>query len=267
MGLFGSDKRKAAKTPARRSSGHTMPMQVYSGVRKPFELPEGDNDGFIYTFDARPLGKLRKGQKVRMVLVRGDYDMYDIYSDEIVVSRQYENTNCCLTYNGYAIGCLTGMRTYIQKLVDKYGAVSVLVRYDGPNKHHGVPEFWALLPDRQWFMEELGIKETHAGWRNHKNEDPNAVTLRIYNDEWPYELQNGEHELKLNVLPTPKGSKAKPHIEVMIDGVVCSEITAKHGCYKALESLVGADVERCTISTTISDEGLVTHLLKVRRRS
>ena len=265
MGLFGFGKKKQKKAQARRSGKPEqtrvmVPVSVY-------EMPEGDNDGPIYTFDARPLGKLRKGQKVRMVLVRGDVDMYDVYSDEWTDSRAYNNTNCCLTYGGYAVGYLTGMRDYIQKIVDKHGYVSVVVRYDGQNPHHGIPEFWALLPDRQWFMDELGIKPTQTGRRNYRNEDPDAVTLRIYDDEWPHEVQSGEHALTLSVLPTPSGSKAKPHIVVSLDGVRCSEVTARHGCYKALESLVGAEIGRCAVSTTVSDEGLVTHTLRVRRRA
>ena len=250
MGLFGFGKKK---TKAKQRGPEPQKIKMPKG--DVFELPKGDYDGWIYTYDARPLGTLRKGDKLRLVLVPGDHDLYSIYTEEFGDSKKYENTNCCLTYHGFGVGYLTAQREHIFKIVDKYKKVSVLVEYMGFDNYMGYPKFTALMPDRSWFREELGI-----------HRDPNLIITSVPDSIWISDVKDGCYDLSLRVIPTPKGSAAKPHIEVSLDGTVCAEVTGRQGCHKALAPLVDAEITECRLINTVYLDGGASHRLEIRRK-
>lgn len=256
MGLFGFGKPKAAKR-----ASEPKPTKIKMPRGDVFDLPEGDYEGMIYTFDARPLGNLRKGDRLRLILVPGDHDLYSIYTKNVSHSKQYEDTNCCLTYKGYAVGYLTSQRQYLSKVVEKYQKVSVLVEYVGFDSYMGYPELTARMPGRAWFEEELGIRDNRIVYR-----DPSVTTVNVPDTIWATDAPDGYYDLTFNVIPTPKGSSAKPHIRVLLDGMVCAEVTGRQGCYNAFASMVDSEITECCIYNKVYPDGGISHRLEIKRK-
>lgn len=91
MGLFGKllgGKKDHAKT--------TKPTQA----KEPLEVPHGRSSVRVYTYDGGPLGKMRDGAEVRLVLVDGRHRMVSVYT----------GTEMCedgaLAYDGRLVGFL-----------------------------------------------------------------------------------------------------------------------------------------------------------------
>ena len=254
VGLFGFGKKKQSRASTQ------SPNRLKIPIGKTYELPVGDYDGYVIVADARPVGKLRVGDTVRMVLVKGDHDLIEASNGAWIRSRQYENTNCCLTYDGYGIGYMIGQKDLVSAFVGKYGKVAVMVRYDGINPRTKDPVFFALLPQPGWFRAELGIPEPQAF------RDPLMTKATLSEQVWEVNAQDGAYAIELRELPVPEGSSAKPHIEVLLGGVRCAEVSARHGAYKRLSPLIGAELEVCYLTHSESDVGGTSYTLEIHRK-
>ena len=119
---------------------------------EPLEIPQGDDEQTIYTYDGRPIKGKLAGDIFRMDVVPGDVTMKSIYTG--TVCDWEENHNRCLSYHGYAVGYYSGRGSaMLKEAVDKFGHVTVVVRHDGFNSSEGWPDLVALMPSFSWFKE------------------------------------------------------------------------------------------------------------------
>ena len=144
-------KKSAPKKPsAAKKPSKPLMMKVVGAESAACEIPRGEREARIYVYDGRALKGTRKGSVFRMNVIRGQVEMKSIYTG---MSWQNE-TNSCITYDGFAVGYLNDGEIYVSRMVDKFGIASIAVRRDGTDSG-GWPILVALLPEYEWFIETL----------------------------------------------------------------------------------------------------------------
>lgn len=73
------------------------------------------------------------------------------------------------------------------------------------------------------------------------------IEINVDYDKWPIAHHDGNrlHSFSMRELPVPKGSKAKPHIMISLDGVDGIEISARSTRYKYLAERIGESPIAC----------------------
>lgn len=164
--LFGSSKKSKSKTkskskakpqpksqvPAQQKTQSSKPAmtRVYVPLSvKAFHIPEGENEGTVYVYDGRPLKGTRKGSKFTLDIVCGDITMQSIYTGTV-----WNENNCCVSRDGYAVGFLSGVNLrLIKNLVANHKHVTIVAKREGTDPD-GWPIITALIPDADWFFEQ-----------------------------------------------------------------------------------------------------------------
>ena len=140
------------KKPGASKKPSELPMlEVVGSETVAFEIPIGPREVRIYTYDGRALKGTRKGSVFRMNIMRGIIGMTSIYTG----MQWDEEANNCVTYNGFAVGHLSGSGFYVTQIVEKYGSASIAVKRTGTDPDGGWPLLVALLPENDWFIETL----------------------------------------------------------------------------------------------------------------
>ena len=268
-GLFRPKKNKnpfmAIATPPKQSAikrpseppvpSEPLLIKVAGSESAAFAIPQGEYEGRIYTYDGRPIGEVREGEVFRMNIVRGTVRMTSIYTGSEGFSSE---ENCCVTFGGFAVGYLSGRAYYVSKVVEEYGSISIAVRHDGTDPDGGWPLLKAMLPETDWFKNLLGIS------RVKENRHPGIEYAWLPDKLWKIKVRDDDYSLTVHLIPTPKGSSAKPHLDIQLNGVSCAEVTAAFGCYNTLLDLVDAGPFECTLSNRARFEDDIDYCLEIR---
>lgn len=199
---------------------------------------EGKREITVYTYDSKPLGGIFIGQsfyaeiddkptKLKSTLNGNVYD--SMRDGGIVLSRK-----------GAPFGVMWGLEDLFHRAINKGDSVKLKVMLTGVYEAH-IPTAVALVPEyydiKAWLdhCDILGKNMTFAEW-----EKLNRITILLEEGQLktPH-LPVGRVQLSTEWLQTAKGSIAKPHIAVSIDGTVSAEVSAAKRCYNTLSQHVG----------------------------
>lgn len=214
-------------------------------------LPEGTSECPTYVYDGRPIARFKRGDKFQMGILKPNINMVSVYSGY----RWNGNTGLCIDYKGSAVGYLVGVdyRAFkeLNRLFDK---VCFTVRHDGIK--YGHPVLTGLIPTNDVIeVAKYGIDLTEETHHIHFN----------ISKGWLLGNVDGPVSLSLRYIPPNAGSKAKPHMMLIVDGCDCVELTARNIAYQELSPYVDSDISFCAIETRKShvNEGVYHHFIVV----
>lgn len=226
--------------------------QVKARIKGGIEVPAGDYEGVIYVYDGRPLKKLHEGDTFQMTVLPGSLPMKSVYTGR----NTDGDPDTCVSYKGQLVGYLSRGSHFVSQLVQRHGSATITVRHDGMNRR-GWPEIVPTLPDHDWFLGELGIDGVP------KN-GPGMELYKFYDEQWKADLPDGRYSVEVRELPVPKGSKAKPSLQILLDGTVCAEVTSRNGRYKKLAPLAGRDGLTCQLGRHTIDSGKTRYMIAIK---
>lgn len=92
-----------------------------------------------------------------------------------------------------------------------------------------------------------------------------CVTINIDEDKWPLDDMSGRtyHSAALAMLPVKKGSSAKPHVMLSIDGIDVLELSARSTRYREMVSHINDLISTCVVEKFESLRNDGTHYYKV----
>ena len=198
---------------------------------------------------------MRKGQSVTVELFRGDGFMTSTatgYRHEVG-----EFDDCMVLYEGQPIGFVSFPVDKLRRAAELGYAIKLNATCQGMLEgYKGIKGMDALMPSRFYLHDWIpGAEDDRPIWMRENyfkyNEYDVADYANIVNrPEWDFE------NAKLEIIPTPPKSTAKPHIGVYAsDGMLVSEVAAKNGYYndllKFMDKYSSFDVKATRI---ISDE-------------
>ena len=124
---------------------------IRQATRKPLDIPEGNHQVIVYTYDGRPIQRLRPDDCFGIEFVEGVTSMTSIYT-----GGEWDG-ECGVKANGKQIG-------YLGDSDLRFNYVSMLMRYYKPIKAHarikrysnqGWPYVVVDMPDQSWFVERI----------------------------------------------------------------------------------------------------------------
>ena len=238
-------------------------------VERPLEVPSGSFATHVYVYDGRPLRGTRKGSKFRLAVVPGYHTMTSVYTGNDWTS------DVLVAYNGHLIGYIAEGRgmSEVRSLMARYPYVTLSAERCGTDSG-GWPLVEVCLPQAWWISAALnkdlrGSEVEKIGVLDDSNDclGPNHTVVTLYSDVWVADVRSGLCRLVLKQVPTPVGSSAQPHIQVLLDDVMCAEVTARHRCYRKLAPLLGPGTYECEHVVPEYDDGGSCHLLIIATRS
>lgn len=119
--------------------------------RKPLDIPEGGRYVTVYVYDARPIQRLRPGDRFRIEFIEGVTTMDSLYTDV------HWEGECGIRANGQQIGYLTDYDirfNYISQLMHYYKPVTAQARIKSWT-NAGWPHMVLELPSQQWFVDRV----------------------------------------------------------------------------------------------------------------
>lgn len=201
-------------------------------------LPQGSYEAKAYIYDGIPLLKIPDNEVFNLTLVLDPPSIASAATGTVYTTSEGSD-DIGLAYGGYLVGFLSvyDHETVIDYAKEADGTVVYAVRQG--NYMKGIPSIKVSLPSRDWFFAR----------RHGLMVDPYAdfTTIHIPDTYWTGKRLNGKAKVKLELIPTPKGSQAKPHIRLIAGGSERAEITAKSLSYKPLLELLDKDIE-CVFS-------------------
>lgn len=243
------------KSAANKSSKPSKPlmMKVVGSESTAYEIPRGEREARIYVYDGRALKGTRKGSVFRMNVIRGQVEMKSIYTG----MSWCNETNSCITYDGFAVGYLNDGEIYVSRMVDKFGIASIAVRRDGTDSG-GWPILVALLPERDWFIETLGARSGGYGLK--------PGTIEAFIEEGCCEIKAPEdsYSLTVSLVEAPEWSSAKPHLELMLDGILYARVWQSREAFIELVKLVDAGPFECDLSKHTDAYGSLSDRLEIQ---
>lgn len=273
MGLVGSLIKGLAKSAkhaidnkgARRDVLH-IPSSPQRETRFCEEFPakhsvvlEGNEERRVYVYDGAPLKGTRKGSVFYVEVARKPVRLVSTLN--MTEWDSETDGGVALTINGTPFGMTGTLEKTFRKLIDKGYSISIKAKRKGMYDT-GIPEVSLLIPDPQeifrWLdaCDELG-EEVPFDERNSPRCEaaaaahgerkrlefglgislPEGSEGVIFNlDEW---AGSGHPQIETSVIPTPKGSQAKPHIVVKDGERKIAEVSARNGQYRVLSEHVG----------------------------
>lgn len=238
MGFFSS----LIKAVGAASKQEAKPKAAPTCKLRPWRVPAvkmthtlvGDTERDVYIYDGRPLSSVRKGSAFELEVFRGDATMRSIYTGREDGTDSYR---VCMLYDGEPVGFVSMSLEEVRKAADSGIALRARAKCHGMVEgYKGVKDIRVTIP-RKLFAEdviadmramEAGAPADHGvyGYNEYDEDDFRGLAAR---NAW--EIPSARVEL----IPTPKGSSAKPHVGVyMEDGTLVSEVAAKDCCYKDL---------------------------------
>ncbi len=117
-----------------------------TSFRTVVEAPDGMSKVNVYTYDGRPLKKVRVGEKFRVTLMVGEHKMKSVYTGTTA------NGNVAISYNGKPIGFLSTSKNanLLVSVRDRVGPLSLVAERTGTGKG-GWPEIVVTF-DRKWML-------------------------------------------------------------------------------------------------------------------
>lgn len=269
MGLFGDIARAAAnaalstaKDMMEDAAAARLDQQV--GVGKSISF-RGECERSVYVYYGEPLRKIRKGDvfdaevvtkpmRLRSELTGGVWDTTDngfalAYKGKVFgAASALGNTFKDITELGYRITVSCRMTGWYTK-----GIPTVVMMIDEPE------EIFAWLDACKGLGRDVSFEERHSPECESAalsertrlelskacgRELPVGVDgdcVYIEDDKWTGMRKSGVFpvEVSTELIPTPRGSTAKPHVAVFVDGSMAADVSARCVHYKTLAEHAG----------------------------
>lgn len=270
------DPKRAAPSP-RQLSNKTIPKSHLYTLTL-----EGDSERRVYTYDGTPLKGTRKGSVLFADVIT---EPTRLHSDVTGSEWNSSDGGVALAVNGTPFGMTSTLEKTFKELAEAGYDVKVKVKRLGMYCE-GIPEMVMMIPDPSELFHwrdachvlgrEVPFEERHSDEceraaelenERHRLSRSSGLQLPIgvdgdvffINDEdWPglkpsegYELI----EVSTEIIPTPKGSTAKPHIVVTTSGQPFVELTARNRQYQAMSRHVGEMPYAATCQRRTRDDG------------
>lgn len=269
MGLFG-DIAKAAANVALSTAKDVMgdaaaaKLGQQVGVGKSISF-RGECERPVYVYYGEPLRKIRKGDvfdaevvtepmRLRSELTGGVWDTTDngfalAYKGKVFgAASALGNTFKDITELGYRITVSCRMTGWYAK-----GIPTVVMKIDEPE------EIFAWLDACKGLGRDVSFEERHSPECESAalsertrlelskacgRELPVGVDgdcVYIEDDKWTGRRKSGIFpvEVSTELIPTPRGSKAKPHVAVFVNGAMAADVSARCVHYKTLAEHAG----------------------------
>lgn len=269
MGLFGDIARAAANvalSTAKDVMGDAAAAKLGQqvGVGKSISF-RGECERPVYVYYGEPLKKIRKGDvfdaevvtkpmRLRSELTGGVWDTTDdgfalAYKGKVFgAASALGNTFKDITELGYRITVSCRMTGWYAK-----GIPTVVMMIDEPE------EIFAWLDACKGLGRDVSFEERHSTECESAalsertrlelskacgRELPVGVDgdcVYIEDDKWAGRRKSGIFpvEVSTELIPTPRGSKAKPHVAVFVDGAMTADVSARCVHYKTLAEHAG----------------------------
>lgn len=269
MGLFGDIARAAANaalSTAKDMIGDAAAAKIGQqvGVGKSISF-RGECERPVYVYYGEPLRKIRKGDvfdaevvtkpmRLRSELTGGVWDTTDdgfalAYKGKVFgAASALGNTFRDITELGYRITVSCRMTGWYAK-----GIPTVVMMIDEPE------EIFAWLDACKGLGRDVSFEERHSPECESAalsertrlelskacgRELPVGVDgdcVYIEDDKWAGRKKSGIFpvEVSTELIPTPRGSKAKPHVAVFVDGSMAADVSARCVHYKTLAEHAG----------------------------
>lgn len=269
MGLFGDIARAAANaalSTAKDMIGDAAAAKIGQqvGVGKSISF-RGECERTVYVYYGEPLRKIRKGDvfdaevvtkpmRLRSELTGGVWDTTDngfalAYKGKVFgAASALGNTFKDITELGYRITVSCRMTGWYAK-----GIPTVVMMIDEPE------EIFAWLDACKGLGRDVSFEERHSPEcesaalsertrlelsKACERELPVGVDgdcVYIEDDKWTGMRKSGVFpvEVSTELIPTPRGSTAKPHVAVFVDGAMAADVSARCVHYKTLAEHAG----------------------------
>ncbi len=269
MGLFGDIARAAANaalSTAKDMIGDAAAAKIGQqvGVGKSISF-RGECERTVYVYYGEPLRKIRKGDvfdaevvtkpmRLRSELTDGVWDTTDngfalAYKGKVFgAASALGNTFKDITELGYRITVSCRMTGWYAK-----GIPTVVMMIDEPE------EIFAWLDACKGLGRDVSFEERHSPECESAalsertrlelskacgRELPVGVDgdcVYIEDDKWTGMRKSGVFpvEVSTELIPTPRGSTAKPHVAVFVDGAMAADVSARCVHYKTLAEHAG----------------------------
>ena len=269
MGLFGDIARAAANaalSTAKDMIGDAAAAKIGQqvGVGKSISF-RGECERTVYVYYGEPLRKIRKGDvfdaevvtkpmRLRSELTGGVWDTTDngfalAYKGKVFgAASALGNTFKDITELGYRITVACRMTGWYAK-----GIPTVVMMIDEPE------EIFAWLDACKGLGRDVSFEERHSPECESAalsertrlelskacgRELPVGVDgdcVYIEDDKWTGMRKSGVFpvEVSTELIPTPRGSTAKPHVAVFVDGAMAADVSARCVHYKTLAEHAG----------------------------
>lgn len=269
MGLFGDIARAAANaalSTAKDMIGDAAAAKIGQqvGVGKSISF-RGECERTVYVYYGEPLRKIRKGDvfdaevvtkpmRLRSELTGGVWDTTDngfalAYKGKVFgAASALGNTFKDITELGYRITVSCRMTGWYAK-----GIPTVVMMIDEPE------EIFAWLDACKGLGRDVSFEERHSPECESAalsertrlelskacgRELPVGVDgdcVYIEDDKWTGMRKSGVFPVEVStaLIPTPRGSTAKPHVAVFVDGAMAADVSARCVHYKTLAEHAG----------------------------
>lgn len=243
--------------------------------RVPFDPPHpewpvidvsGTEEVTLFTYDAEMLDGMPDGAWIEIEAV--PYDV-ELYSSRAESCESSEDFGTAVAFYGVVIGITSGSLECLKEIAAsgrrvKFRAIKkgMLEDYDGIPRMKCqvmsprlIKEWWkaeqrdpgrfALSEESRDEIEQVNRKEKVRAWRERDlgtklPDEWDDVDIYV-GDKLPYSPQEGVTpvDVSTELIPTPKGSKAKPKVSIRISGVEILQAGACNGYYSTVASHVG----------------------------
>ena len=228
----------------------------------------GTEEVTLYTYDAEMLDGMPDGAWIEVEAVPYDVELYSSRAGSLHNSEEY---GTAVAFYGVVIGITSGWLECLKDIAAsgrrvKFRAVKkgMLEDYDGIPRmvcqvvdpklikawwriEKRTPGKYDLSENNRDTIEAEGYKELRREWR----ESDLGIKLP---DEWedvdiyvgdalPYAPQTGitPIDVSTELMPTPKGSKAKPKVSIRIAGIEILQASAYNGYYETVVAHAGEE--------------------------
>lgn len=216
---------------------------------------EGDEERTVYTYDGAPLKGTRKGSKFYVEVVTSPVHLYSRVTES---DWDGSSGGVALAYNGRVFG----MTNTLDKTFRDIDAAGYRIRIKAKRVGmycEGIPEIVLMIPDPDeiflWRDACKGLGREVPFDERHSPECENAAkqegerrrlskmtevdlpfgvdgdSLFVEDDEWVGDrptVGSVKVDISTELIPTPKGSSAKPHVLVRCSGKEFYELSARN---------------------------------------
>ena len=269
MGLFGDIARAAANaalSTAKDMIGDAAAAKIGQqvGVGKSISF-RGECERTVYVYYGEPLRKIRKGDvfdaevvtkpmRLRSELTGGVWDTTD--------------NGFALAYKGKVFGAASALGNPVQDITELGYRITVSCRMTGGDAK-GIPTVVMMIDEPEEIFAGLdackGLGRDVSFEERHSPECESAALsertrlelskacgrelpvgvdgdcVYIEDDKWTGMRKSGVFpvEVSTELIPTPRGSTAKPHVAVFVDGAMAADVSARCVHYKTLAEHAG----------------------------
>ena len=250
---------------------------------RPYSLTlAGDSERRIYTYDGSPLKGTRKGSVLYADVIT---EPIRLHSDVTGSDWDSSDGGVALAVNGAPFGMTSTLDKTFRELDEAGYSVKVKVKRVGMYCE-GIPEMVLMIPDPNevfhWrdacraLGREVPFEERHsdeceraADMENERHRLSRSSGLElpvgvdgdvffIEDDSWHGPKPSTGYapvEISTELIPTPKGSSAKPHISVSASGRAFVELSARNRQYQAMARHIGESPFAATCQRKLRDDG------------